>query len=151
MIAKPLTAGLLAFTLAVSPMAAAPARADAEDVAVTLLGLAALVALAKELDDGGRKKKSKRDRDRYRYSYSNTIPGHCVLRLDTHRGTRDVVTSHCVKSAGMRRDLPDYCEAPRASRLLGRETYGLDCLRAEGYRVADRYRTSDRYRTDDRH
>ena len=151
MIAKPLTAGLLALTLAVSPMAAAPARADAEDVAVTLLGLAALMALANELDDDGRKKKSKRDRDRdrdrdrHRYSYSNTIPGHCVLRLDTHRGTRDVVTRHCLNSAGLRRDLPDYCEAPRASRLLGRETYGLDCLRAEGYRVADRYRMSDRH------
>lgn len=147
MIAKPLSAGLLALTLAVSPMTAAPARADVEDVAVTLLGLAALVALVNELDDDGRKKKSKRDRDRdrHRYSYSNTIPGHCVLRLDTHRGTRDVVTSHCLKSAGMRRDLPDYCEAPRASRLLGRETYGLDCLRAEGYRVADRYRRAERH------
>ncbi|MGC9369059.1 MAG: hypothetical protein ACP5DX_05915 [Paracoccaceae bacterium] len=137
MTVKPLTAGLLALILAASPMTAAPARADAEDVAITLLGIAALVALANELDDDGRKRKNKRYR--HDHSYTESIPGHCVLRLETHRGSRDVVTRQCLKSAGLRRDLPDYCEAPRASRLLGREAYALDCLRAEGYRVAGRH------------
>ncbi|WP_212522971.1 hypothetical protein [Actibacterium sp. MT2.3-13A] len=152
MIARPkfLTAGLVALTLAASPMAATPARADSEDLALALLGLAALAAIANELDDIYVKPKRGRghgkhdDRyDRYdrhdRYGRAPELPARCVLQLDTPRGNREVVMAACLERDGLRRALPEYCSAPHASRLLGQRAYGLDCLRAEGYRVG-RYR-----------
>lgn len=140
MTAKTLTAGLFALALAALPLTAAPARADSEDVAATLLGFAALVALADALDDDHAKGGYSVTYDfharyGYRHSHRFTLPARCVLRLNTYRGTRELVLRHCLNHAGLR-PLPEYCAAPRASRRLGRPVYGLNCLRAEGYRVA---------------
>jgi len=145
MIAKTLTAGLLALTLAASPLATAPARADAEDAALALLGIAAMVAIANELDDGTVRRNDHYGRDdypKYRYRHGNrfALPARCVVQMDSRHGARKVVLSHCLKRTGKKfRALPEYCSAPRASRVLGRKAYRLNCLRREGYHVARRY------------
>jgi hypothetical protein len=144
MITKTFTAGLLALTLAASPLAAVPARADAEDAALALLGLAAVVAIANELDDGSVKRNDRYRRDeratyRYRHRDRFALAARCVVETEARHGSQKVVLSHCLKRMGQHRALPGQCSAPRASRLLGSKAYQLNCLRREGYHVARRY------------
>lgn len=148
MITKTLTAGLLALTLAASPLAAVPARADAEDAALALLGIAAVVAIANELDNGTVKRNDHYRRDGYRrddhakYRYRHrdrfALPARCVVKTEARHGSQKVVLSHCLKRTGQHRALPGQCSARRASRLLGSKAYRLNCLRREGYHVARR-------------
>mgnify|MGYP000070743119 CR=1 FL=1 len=154
MLRRFLLPGLLALTLAASPLATAPARADAQDAALALLGIAAMVAIANELDDDGVKRNDHYRRDyyrrddrrddhaKYRYRHGNrfALPARCVVQMESRHGAREVVLSHCLKRTGNKyRALPEYCSAPRASRLLGRKAYRLNCLRREGYHVARGY------------
>ena len=146
---KQMTAGLLALSIALPLGLAAPAPARAAnegEVIGAVLGIAALIALANELDDDDRKRNRgpaysrPRDRDHWdRPSYRHgrkTLPRECIRRVETRNGPRRFLGKGCARREGYHRPLPQACKAHRASNRTGRSIYRVGCLRNRGYRFA---------------
>ncbi|SIO48384.1 hypothetical protein SAMN05444722_2530 [Rhodovulum sp. ES.010] len=130
---------LIAGALALTPVGAAPARAD-DDLAKALLGAAALFVIVKEIEDNRKdRKKAQRverfgGRHAHRRPAPRVIPARCIRRVETPNGWGRVAVERCLNRAGVR-GLPRRCEIA----LRGpRDGYGLRCLARAGYRVEGR-------------
>lgn len=117
---------VLAAAVAVTGLAAAPARADEKDFARALAGIAALAIIAKALDEKSDRDRARRD-DAYRqretiprdnhvgrgYGYGHrddrlhprplpdrvsrkTLPGQCLFSVNTRKGERYVFGKRCL-------------------------------------------------------
>ncbi|HDR28505.1 hypothetical protein [Rhodovulum sp.] len=142
-------APLLAAAVALTPIAAAPARA-ADDLAKILLGAAAVYVIVDKLEsnrravnrveknrvekNGAAGWQSPRGYNRYR-----AIPASCVRTINTRRGSERVVTERCLRNEGIRR-LPERCEIPVRGNRGNVDAYRLSCLQDAGYRVEGRRR-----------
>ncbi|GAA0296696.1 hypothetical protein [Rhodovulum strictum] len=137
-------APLLAASIALTPVAAAPARA-ADDLAKILLGAAAVYVIVDKLESNRRSANrvetnqaagwyGPRGHDRHR-----VIPASCVRSVDTRRGSERIVTERCLRNEGIRR-LPDRCEISVRGPRGSVDAYRLSCLQNAGYRVEGRRR-----------
>ncbi|WP_132541303.1 hypothetical protein [Rhodovulum euryhalinum] len=140
-----LIAPLLAAALALTPMAAAPARADGEDIAKALLGAVVLYGIAEGLDSRDRKdnrRVEQRHDDRRGWQDAHrgrTIPAQCIRTVQSRNGTRQFVPEACLRREGVRR-LPDHCAVSISGPRRERDVYGLRCLQQSGFRVEGRRR-----------
>lgn len=140
-----------AAALALSPMATAPARAaDAHDIIGTILGVAALAAIANELnedrspqygrssrrvtyDDGRYGRNGSYDRNR---RYAQVLPGECLRVLDGGRTDSIVFPERCLNSNGIRTSrLPQRCESTVRTRQGRLDVYHARCLADAGWRL----------------
>lgn len=161
MIRKTLAAATLSVSLALSPIAAAPAFAEpgGRDYSALLLGLAAVGAIAVA-------RKNERDREReaeaaaaaeaarraeeearnrwredHRWREENhrrviTLPGRCVTEVRTNRGWSGALGERCLDRAGIRTErLPQRCAFDARTDRGWRTVYGERCLRDYGYVV----------------
>tara|TARA_R110001583_G_scaffold195559_2_gene376496 strand:+ start:39883 stop:40428 length:546 start_codon:yes stop_codon:yes gene_type:complete len=149
------TAGLLALSIGTAGLAAVPARASDQDVAMALGGLLTLFVIGKAIENKGDhnvvvdtahdKPDAWRDRNR---GDAFLIPNECVLTVVSSRDghqykyghenrTRLVALERCVdQNRKARAPLPRACET-RVSTKRGRvDAYDVGCLTNFGFRVA---------------
>ncbi|SLN68909.1 hypothetical protein AQS8620_03265 [Aquimixticola soesokkakensis] len=151
-------AGLVAFSMAMSGLAATPARADEADVVKALGGLLTLYVIGKAVSDSKKSaskpdpvkpKPPSRDDDRWprdgqRDDRANNwdIPASCLLSVNNMQARhwnapqRTVVDAHCLTS--QRRSahpLPVACEDTLRDSRGRHDIYDLGCLNNYGYSV----------------
>ncbi|TCM87567.1 hypothetical protein [Rhodovulum steppense] len=137
-------APLLAAAVALTPIAAAPARA-ADDLARILLGAAAVYVIVDKLESNRRavnrveKSQAAGWQSPRGYNRHQVIPASCVRTINTRRGPERVVTERCLRNEGIRR-LPDRCEISVRGNRGSVDAYRLSCLQNAGYRVEGRRR-----------
>jgi len=149
------TAGLLALSIGTAGLAAVPARASDQDVAMALGGLLTLFVIGKAIDNKGDNKvvveTSRNKPDIWRDGNRGDaflIPNKCVLSVASSRDghqykygrenrTRLVALERCVdQNRKARAPLPRACET-RVSTKRGRvDAYDVGCLSNFGFRVA---------------
>lgn len=140
---RSIIASLMALSLAVTPMAAAPARAANDDLGRTLAGVITFMIFAHALDDtlSGKNRKATTSR-RYTPAPSRVyrqfyLPARCYFRINTPRGPRAVYGKTCLQEFMYHAErLPRACERTVHVRY-GRsaKVYDAQCLRQRGYRV----------------
>lgn len=138
MMTKTLTAGLMALSLTVTPIAAAPAHADGRDVVEALVGIAALLVIVDKLDGDNDKQTSNKVYRTTKTHKAHRLPRGCVRQVQVKGKIRNVVLDRCLDRHGFHRHLPQSCEMPRVSRHFGTEAYRVGCLTDRGYRVVGR-------------
>ncbi|WP_417250213.1 hypothetical protein [Celeribacter sp.] len=138
------TAGLIAFSLAISA-AAAPARADDKGVATALGGLLALIVIGKAIEGSSKPAPA----PVYNAPHNNgkghkaspfDIPQVCVVTLD-RRGAADsnIALKSCLQNkSNVKTPLPQRCEVDVRSNRRTLDAYDVSCLSRFGYQVADR-------------
>ena len=135
--------------------------ADGKDVAAGVLGLLALYAIAREIDDNGKKKKKKKapvsqshHHNGYTHSHSGygahkakpptrfgrktTVPAQCIRANDYRNGPSRFVTQRCLSKTGYTSKLPKQCAFTYRGRQRDPRAYGVRCLQHKGYRVEAR-------------
>jgi hypothetical protein len=140
------TAALVALSLGVSSLAAVPARAAEEDVALAVGGLLSLFILSKAIENAGDnkpsakiayKQPSKPTPQKRKRADAFKIPNKCVASArGRNNRVRTVAFESCVKRAHRTSvKLPSACET-RVRTSKGRaQAYELGCLNNFGYRV----------------
>lgn len=134
-----LVAPLLAAAIALTPMAATPARAD-DDIAKALLGALVLYGIAESIDSKNRKDDRRIERrhdDRRGWQGAHRgriIPAQCIRTVESRRGTGRFVPERCLRRTGVRY-LPDRCAVSISGPRQQRDVYALQCLQRAGYRV----------------
>lgn len=146
---KSFIAAVLAASLTITGFSAAPARADAEDVAKVLLGLAIIGGIAHAIDnDNDAPDVSRRDtrprrfddRRRIHRDTRRVLPSNCLRSFETRRGTRWGFGARCLNRSDTHvGNLPQRCER-RGETRRGRDRtfYGERCLANHGFRAARR-------------
>ncbi|QFU09966.1 hypothetical protein PARPLA_00471 [Rhodobacteraceae bacterium THAF1] len=139
---KTLTAAALGLTLALTPIASAPAQALDRDDAAKILGTLAIVGIATgALNNNGRanvtvqrgQARGFRDHRRTR----RALPAQCLRSVDTRRGHIRVFGQRCLQRSGVpTRYLPHACATQVRVGGRHRAAYGARCLRHNGWRVA---------------
>lgn len=151
----------MAAALATSPVGSTPARAlGGEDAIGILLGLGALYAIGKAIEDDKDKSKSEVRRDRtsrqvytppaYRrdewrnrdraghgHRYQKSVPGECLRSYFTRNGPVRGFSKPCLEQT-LRRParLPEQCALVVRTDRGPRTIYAPRCLRRDGWRVA---------------
>lgn len=151
MMTKSLLAFVLSATLAVTGLAAAPARADTNDIGKVLLGVAAIAVIAKVASDNKKQRAAPvysaptRNETRnhaapipQRHVRANRkeLPRACFGQYDTRRGALRGFGARCLQN-NMRHHvrLPAAC-AQQVRTRHGRETiYAARCMRDYGYTI----------------
>lgn len=157
-------ATILAGALAVTGFTAAPARADAEDIAKALAGIAALAIIAKAIDDDKDRKAKKKHhvtrqdhvridpvhpRAQRHHGYDiapkplpqrvarKQLPAQCLVRVDSRDGVRRAFGERCLQRNYRHANrLPHNCAINVRGRNHDRTLYEARCLRSYGYSLA---------------
>lgn len=156
---KKLFTALIAGSIAIAGMTATPARADSEDVAKVIVGIAALSIIAKALDNDDRgyvhrtrpypdqdyydRKHDKRYKPRPVHKHPGKVhkarknlPANCVRRHETHRGRLVFLGRQCLKNNYRHfSSLPNSCKVQSNTYKGMRYGYQISCLRHKGYRL----------------
>jgi hypothetical protein len=129
---------------------AAPARADAEDVAKALAGIAALVIIGKAIED----RNDRRDRGHVTQNYHRPLPqvtprplppqvqrkflpASCLRSVQTRRGEQSFFGARCLQQNYRHANrLPQACSVQVPTQRGWRYGYDPRCLRQSGYRIA---------------
>jgi hypothetical protein len=152
-------ASILAVSIAVTGLTAAPAKADNEDLFRFLAGATALVIIGKALDKdssasttreihvrpghghGGyrgphdRRYDPRPARDSRTHRY--TLPGQCRNSFWTPDGKQRYMDNRCLhKNYGYTQDLPKRCEITFYDKNVRKRGYSIRCLKDNGYRIA---------------
>ncbi|MEM9343339.1 MAG: hypothetical protein AAGA87_09850 [Pseudomonadota bacterium] len=131
---------MIAGALALNPMASAPAQAgDAKDVLGVIVGLAALAAIANEIDNNrdnrARSRVVIRNNNHTRHR-SRVLPSQCLRTLETDRGFRNVLRARCLERNGVRTArLPDRCERTVQTRRGFGTAFAARCLQRQGFAI----------------
>lgn len=149
---KGFIATILAIALAVTGASTIQARADADDVAGALLGLAIIAGIAAAIDDDddkGRVERRYHDSDDYRpYSHrddyrdrhyrrhAKVLPVRCQRTFETRRGERIGFARRCLNRHAEHLELPRHCLREARTDRGWRQFYGKRCLIRDGYRVS---------------
>jgi hypothetical protein len=137
------TAALVALSLGVSGLSAAPARADDADVARAIGGLLTLFVIGKAIENGSSKSKittSVSNKPQRNQVSAFDIPNACVVSIrDKRSRLQTVVLEDCIKRE--RRSaaaLPRACETSVKVKHNNTrsDAYDVGCLNNFGYRVA---------------
>lgn len=136
----------LAASLALTAFAA-PARADAEDVAKVILGLAIVAGIASAIDNNNdpapaARHNTYRDQDwsrqwNHRGGRRRAIPARCLRPFETRRGTRYGFSERCLDRRAEWINPPERCRRRGENRRGHRITfYGERCMARLGFRTA---------------
>lgn len=157
-------ATILAAAVAITGIAATPARADAADVARALAAIATVAIIAKTLDNS---RDRKRVDDRHLSSHppriehlpaphpqrpatlhprplpdrvtSRALPSECLFSVHTRHGNKRVFGKQCLNQTYRQaRSLPRDCEVQLRGQGRPRDVYTASCLRDYGYTLARR-------------
>lgn len=153
---------LIAGSIAIAGMTASPARADSEDVAKVIVGIAALSIIAKALEEDGnvavhhdrsshwhRHPNGVRHNHPHQHGHHRTyghtdksyygrkdLPAECVRRHETHRGRVVFLGRQCLKNNFRYfNSLPNRCRVQTQTYKGMRYGYQISCLRDKGYRL----------------
>ncbi|MCI2400163.1 hypothetical protein [Aliiroseovarius subalbicans] len=143
---RPLIALTLAASIALTPMAAAPARADNNDNAAAIAALLGLIIVGTAVSNSNNDVVYERRSSRERIAPRRTraLPEQCLKRFETRRGTKRYFGSRCLeRNFRFANRLPERCEIRiktrnRAGDRVRRDVYTPACLRREGYFIAGR-------------
>lgn len=145
-------AGVLALSVAITGLNAAPARADAEDIAKILAGVAVLGIIGAAIND---RKHDRRDAQREGHHgqpipqpYPRPLPpqvrrydlpAQCLTTVRRHGDRQELLGAHCLRhNYSHVRDLPQACYTEVYSRHDTARGYEPRCLRRYGYRLVSR-------------
>lgn len=134
-------ATILAASLAITSLSAAPARASDDDLARFLVGTTALLLFGAALSDRNRDRGRRQDvveppRPR---PDRRALPERCLIRAETAVGPRRVFRAKCLERHYPRAHrLPRTCQLPIWTDRGRRPAYLASCLRDKGYSVARR-------------
>ena len=134
-----LIAVMTAAAFILTSLTATPAVADSKNSLSTLeaiLGIVALGVLVNELD-GNKSKDRKHNSNDWKYKYK-VIPASCVFPVRGHKERRDVVSSHCLRNAGVRGPYPQRCASEIRTRYGKQTVFGANCMRNNGFRIGGR-------------
>jgi len=130
----------LVLGIALSPITAAPARADAQsDRALAII--LGLVATGLILDKHNDRRTTRRTPPQ---PVRKELPARCFKRYETRDGAKKFFGARCLeKHYRQARHLPQRCEVTIKSRnrhgeRVRRDVYSPRCLRREGYAIAGR-------------
>lgn len=153
-------ATVAAASILITGFAAAPARANQDDVGralATLLGIAIVGAVIHEKKKD--KKKAARAHQQPRHKVHKPIqkkrhvkprplprrvsehllPGRCLRSFETRRGTVRIFGERCLeRHYGFTHRLPQHCERRVRTDRGPRFGFGARCLRKQGYQLARR-------------
>ena len=136
-------ASILAASLAITSLAAAPARADQDDLARFLVGTTALVIIGAALSNRNSNDSAtvevtrRRDVERPRPRRNTALPGFCRSRVWTRDGNVRFMDGRCLRqNYDQARDLPRACRIRVGEGQHTRRGYEMRCLRNRGYTVA---------------
>lgn len=164
---KILTATIAGLAIAGSLFTPAAARADGDDIAKAIAGIAAVAIIARAIDRrndrdnlttiGSRRLGSvdrydgRRGTDRTIHRYDrrgpkagrgykkHPLPRACLRVFETRRGDRLAYGARCVnRNYKFASRLPERCETVLRTRRGFRTVYGSRCLRRNGWKVARR-------------
>ncbi|MGR3290906.1 MAG: hypothetical protein ACU0C9_06875 [Paracoccaceae bacterium] len=144
---RSLTASIVALSIALSSLSAAPARAASnDDLGRIFAGALTLFIIGKALQDS---KKSNNTVSRFRYDDAvrtvprarhtkKRLPQECYFKMRTDRGSRGVYGKICLNELMRHANrLPRACRDTVRVRYGRRaEVYGAPCLKRHGYKVA---------------
>ena len=162
---KFLTAPVLAASIALTGFSTAPARANNDDVAGFVAGLAALAIIGIAINESqsnqkekARKKSKKKKAERHRHqiekqqalarkkanarlhakkAHRKILPAQCLRVLETRNGTRRGFGARCLNRFGKSTAaLPQYCKSTIRSRGQVRTLYMARCLKNAGFRMS---------------
>ncbi|QBF33830.1 hypothetical protein [Thalassococcus sp. S3] len=136
-------AAIVTATLAVTSLSASPARADGEDIAKALAGIAVLAIIGKAIKD------NRDDRHVTRHTHQpkprplppkvsrHYLPGQCLRNVRTDYGTTRMFGRRCLERSYRHvQHLPRAC-AQRVWTANGvRRGYNPRCLHQAGFRIA---------------
>lgn len=142
-------AAVVSLTVIITGSFAAPARADGDDLARALAGIAALAIIGKAIHD-----RNKRDHVTHNYNTyqprvirpkplpnrvaRKNLPAQCIRHIETRNGnTRRVLGARCLdRNYRFSNQLPRNCARQVETRRGWRWVYGARCLRNNGYQIA---------------
>lgn len=146
---KKFIAAISAASLTISLFAgAAPARADADDVAKALAGIAAIAIIGKAISDNNKRKQDHVTRNSHHHNPAPRpvpqrfsrydLPGHCLVDLNLGRqGAVRMFSKRCLQqNYRFSHDLPNVCEQRFWTDRGTRRGYSPRCLRESGYRIS---------------
>jgi hypothetical protein len=154
---KFLTAPVLAASIALTGFSTAPARANNDDVAGFVAGLAALAIIGIAINESQSnqkekaRKKSKKKRQNAiairskkanarlhaKKAHRKIVPAQCLRVLETRNGTRRGFGARCLNRFGKSTAaLPQYCKSTIRSRGQVRTLYMARCLKNAGFRMS---------------
>lgn len=142
-------AAVVTCTVVITGAFAAPARADSNDLAKALAGIAALAIIGKAISD-------RKDNNHVTHNYNThrpqviqprplpnrvsrrSLPAHCIRHVETRHGhTRRVFGARCLdRNYRFAHQLPRNCARQIETHRGWRWVYGARCLRKNGYQIA---------------
>jgi len=145
--ARPMIALALAAGIALSPVSAAPARANNNDAAAFFAALIAMGIVVSSINNGAAANQGGWDDNvvEERPRRAKALPQLCLRTYDTRRGQKQYFSKHCLRKNYARwNQLPERCERTIRARdrrglIVRRAVYETRCLRSAGYRVTARW------------
>lgn len=146
---KKFIAAISAASLAISLFAgAAPARADSDDFAKALAGIAAIAIIGKAINDRNDRKKAHVSRNSHTHGVAPRptpkrfsrydLPAQCLFDFDLGRhGSMRMFGKRCLeRNYRFSHNLPNVCEQRIWTDQGMRRGYSPRCLRESGYRMS---------------
>lgn len=140
---RTLAAAALGMSLAVAPIATAPAQALNERQAAGIVAGAAILGLGAALAQNGNvgiqvhAGRNNRDYGPHRRDSVRALPRNCLRSFNTLRGTYNAFDQRCLAHSGVNlRNLPRHCATDLRVRGRQNSVYGARCLSEYGWRVA---------------
>jgi len=139
---------IITATIAITGFSAAPARADADDLAKALAGIAALAIIGKashdrrDRDEVNKRQHVHRDhklkpRPLPKRAARNALPAQCLRQAESDRGQIRVFGARCLeRNYRFANQLPRGCTERVWTQRGWRWAYGARCLRRQGFEVA---------------
>ena len=155
-------ATVVATSILLTGFAAAPARANQEDVGRALAALLGIAIVGAVIHDSNKdnktkaqvysqpknkvqkkqlqkKKKHVQARPLPRRVSQHLLPRKCLRSFETRRGTTRILGQRCLeRNYGFTHRLPQHCERRVRTDLGSRFGFGARCLRKQGYKLAHR-------------
>ncbi|MEM9551936.1 MAG: hypothetical protein AAGA05_12220 [Pseudomonadota bacterium] len=145
---------IVSTAIAITAFGTAPARAQGEDVAKIIAGLAALALIARAVEKANDDDDDRSDRhvthNHYNYKRRSTpnprplpkavsnrvLPAECLRRVDNRSGRYRILGRECISNRWGNPDrLPSACAARISTSDGLRRGYRPQCLRNHGYRI----------------
>ncbi|MYM55511.1 hypothetical protein [Thalassovita mangrovi] len=153
-------ATVLAASLAVTSISAAPARAGEDDLVKLLAGATALFIIGKAINDKPARAAAPQSRNydytrpeytrpydgdrrheyqhRQRHAYNAPLPGYCRSSVWTDQGRQRFLDGRCLRqNYSQARDLPQQCRITVGKGAdHKRRGYSIPCLKRNGFEIA---------------
>lgn len=143
--ARPLIALALAAGIALSPVSAAPARANNNDAAAFFAALLAMGLVVSTLNNGAAAAQGGHEGNVVDLPRrTKALPQSCIRKYETRRGNERYFSKRCLRKNYARwNQLPQRCARTiqafnRRGLLVRRAVYEIRCLRRAGYHASAR-------------